>query len=579
MIIQRKYTKSRAKGLRLQIEQVRIAAKPFPAAPEFGYLRPKTFPVKKLLLTLPLIALLAGACRKDGGPSWDTGLVLPLAHASMSLDHLVTDSLLSTNADGTMKFVYTTTFSDLSTDTLFDIPDTTISNLYAMPFQNFPLNGGDAFPIPPSTPVTFNVNTVQLVNGVLSAGYLNVVLRNDIRRKIVVRYQIPCASKNNVTFDTSFVVPAAPDSLNHTFMNVSINLSGYSIDFTGPNNNQVNTMTTQISASIAIGELPTTVYQNETVGAITTFTGIRPFYIRGYFGNQTVQVGPEESGLDFFNRIVSGTLGLDSLTMTLHIDNYVGMDSRLTVNSIWSRNSRTNNTVYLNHSVIGTPINVNRGQYSNNWPPVIPSSYNYVFNNGNSNAKALAENLPDKLGYDLTLVTNPLGNVSGNNDFFYSGFGINAQLSLELPVSFYADRLTLQDTVETNFTSVKNKEDILQGTLTLYAQNSFPFSATVQIYLLDGNNQITDSIVAQPNVISAGIFAPASGNYLFTNGFNSSEIQIPLSPAQTQSLLHSSNVVFKTVFDTNSAPSYVKVYSTNRLDLQLTADFDYHFGN
>ncbi|HET6991640.1 MAG TPA: hypothetical protein VFJ43_09970, partial [Bacteroidia bacterium] len=314
------------------------------------------------------------------------------------------------------------------------------------------------------------------------------------------------------------------------------------------------------------------------VGVTNTISGIKPYYIRGYFGNQTIQVGPEETGFSLFHKIQSGSIGLDSLKMSIDVDNYVGMDSRLTINRVWSHNTRTGQIVNLNNSVIGTPINVNRGVLTGSWLPVIPSSYNFTFDNSNSNAKALVENLPDQLGYDVTLITNPLGNVSGNNDFLFTDYGINATLNVEMPLNLFADQLVIADTVVPNFSSVKNQDNILKGTLNLYAANSFPFDASLDVYFLDVNGNVTGSVVAQPNTINSGPVT-MSGGYLVSVGFSNSQIRIPLTETETQAMFHSAKIVFVSKFDTNSNPVYAKIFASNRLDINLSADFDYRVGN
>ncbi|MDQ3110736.1 MAG: hypothetical protein M3R17_12655 [Bacteroidota bacterium] len=532
-----------------------------------------------------LIFLLAGtaflhfqSCRKEG-LSWNTGVVLPLAHASLSIDNLITDSLSVSNSNG-VRLVYSTKFLGLNTDTLFNIPDTTISNFYNLPFGSLTASEGyDLIPPNTSSQTTFAVSSAQLVTGILNNGLMTLHLQNDIRKRVVVRYQIPCATLNGIPFDTSFTIVAAPDATHSTFVDAVINLYGYVIDFTGVNNDRVNTITTSFSAEIDPTDIGfITIYPADTVAAINTFSEIKPFYIRGYFGNQTIEIGPEETGFSLFQRIQSGSIGLDSLTMSLDIDNYIGMDSRLTINNIWSRRSATGQTVYLNHPIIGTPINVNRGVYASTWGDVIPSSYNYTFDNSNSNAKALVENLPDKLGYDVTLVTNPLGNVSGNNDFFFAAHSIDATLNVEMPLNLFADQLTISDTIIPDFSSFENHDDILKGTLTLTAANSFPFGAVVDIYFIDAMSNVTGSVVAPSNVIASGPVALTNGYYV-SQGFSNSMLNIPLNETQTQALFHSSKIVFVARFDTNSNPVYAKIFGSNRLDLNLSADFDYRIGN
>ncbi len=538
--------------------------------------------MKKLLLFLLAGTLLiqTQSCRKDG-TSWDTGVILPLAHASLSIDDLLVDSLSTTNSDGSVRIVYSTKFLGLDIDTLFNIPDTTVSDFFHIPFGYADLAPG-ADLIPPNAAAaqtTFGVNNVQLVTGILNNGLMSLYLQNDIRKRVVVRYQIPCATLNGVPFDTSFTVSAAPDSTQSSFANAVVNLNGYTIDFTGTNNDRVNTITTTFTAKIDPTEVGITrVYPSDTVAARNTFSGIKPYYIRGYFGNETVQIGPEETGFSLFQRVISGSIGLDSLTMSLDIDNYIGMDARLTINNIWSRRTSTGQSVYLLHPLIGTPININRGVYSSTWGEVIPSTYNFTFDNSNSNAKALVENLPDKLGYDVTLVTNPLGNVSGNNDFLYAAKTIDATLNVEMPLSLFADQLVIADTIVPDFSSFENHDDILKGTLTLTAANSFPFDAFVDIYFIDASSNVIGSVVAASNLITSGPVVLTNG-YFVSQGFSNSVLNIPLSETQTQALFHSSKIVFVSRFDTNSNPAFAKIYGSNRLDLNLSADFDYRIGN
>jgi hypothetical protein len=530
--------------------------------------------LKSVTIAVTLLAFLS-SCRRDS-PSWDVGIVTPLAHASMSIDNLVTDSLITADANGAIRLVYSNQFLGLNTDTLFDIPDTTIGDYFSLPLSGT-LNPGD--PIAnQSSNTTYALGNVELVFAILSQGKIYLTLQNDVQARIVVNYQIPGADLNGVPFDTTFTVNAAPGPNVPTFANLVFDLSNYAIDFTGSAQNNVNTIALLFSAMIDPTENPVAVTNQDSVGYSNTFSGVKPFYMRGYFGSEITAIGPETSDFSFFSKIRSGSIGLDSLTMSLHIDNYLGMDARLTINNIWSENSRTGQSVYLANSVIGSPFNVNRGTYTNSWPPVTPSSYDFIFNNANSNARALVENMPDRLGYDLTLFTNPLGNVSGNNDFFFANYAIDARLDVEMPLNFFASQLVVEDTIEADFASMENKESILDGILTLHAQNSFPFSAAVQIYLLDANGLVTDSIVALPNVINSGA-TTMSGQYLVSSGFASSEIRIPLTGSQTQSLLNSSRLLFQATFDTNSAPNYAKVYMQNRLDLQLTADFTYKIGS
>jgi hypothetical protein len=131
----------------------------------------------------------------------------------------------------------------------------------------------------------------------------------------------------------------------------------------------------------------------------------------------------------------------------------------------------------------------------------------------------------------------------------------------------------LADTIETTF-AIENVEAVQTANLTLFTENGFPFDAGIQVYLLDENLVIVDSIIAAPTTIYSAPLT-SSGGYFFANGFTPTVLQIPMNESQTQRFLNSSRVIVKTRFNTNTNPSFVKIFSTNRLDFNLTADFEY----
>lgn len=520
------------------------------------------------LVTLVFIV----SCKRDD-PSWDLDLTAPVAYGSLSLDNLIADSLTSSGADGSVRITYHTKIEGLNADSLFNIPDTTVINSYNLPVQAN-LSSGTYLVNNVPTQTTYALAPAQLVYGILERGDMIVHMQNDLQKRVIVTYEISSATLNGNPAIITYVMPAAPSATVASVADLVVNLDNYEINFTGLQGDRVNTLVTRFTAQIDPTDVGTVaVVPADSVVAKITFSDVRPSYIRGYFGSEISQIGPEESYVGFFSRVQSGQLGLDSIYMTFTIENYAGLDARLTVNNLWSRRSLSNQTVMLNHSLIGSPVNINRAMYSFAYPPSIPQIYSWQFNNSNSNIVDMVEIMPDYFGYDFSLYTNPLGNVSGNNDFLYPRFGINAYLDLDIPVNFYADQLVLADTIETTF-GIENVENVQTANLTLYADNGFPFDAGVQVYLLDGNAAIIDSIIAQPALIYSAPLTSSAG-YFFSSGFTPTVLQIPMNEVQTQRFLNSSRVVVKARFNTNTNPMYVKIFSTNRLDFNLTADFEY----
>jgi hypothetical protein len=512
------------------------------------------------------------SCRRDD-PSWDLDLTAPVAYGSLTLDNLLDDSITSQGADGSLRIAYHAAVPGISADTLFNIPDTTLHNTYGWLFGPAVLSPGTDLVTNQPTQTTYALSSAQLTYGVLERGKAKVRFRNDMLCDMVVSYTVESATLNNVPATVSYIVPAAPSSTQPSIMDVELDLSNYEIDFTGLNGDRVNTLVTVFSVSTSPNATPTPVSNADSVVMDITFEDLRPSYVRGYFGSDNIEIGPEESYISFFSRVQSGQLGLDSITMTFTLENYAGLDARFTVNNLWSRREATSQQVNLNHPLIGNPVNIDRAAYSFSYPPSIPAVYSWTFDNSNSNIVNMFEIMPDFLGYDFSLWTNPLGNVSGNNDFIYTKFGINAYIDVDMPVNFFADQIVLVDTIATDF-GITNAEDVRKANLSLFVGNGFPFGTNVELFLLDENNNQLDQIITAPGMIASAPLA-FSGGYYFANGATQSMLSIPLNEAQTAHLLSSSRILLKATLDTGTNPDYVKIFTTNRLDFNLTADFEY----
>jgi hypothetical protein len=420
---------------------------------------------------------------------------------------------------------------------------------------------------------------IQIVNASIKSGSLQIEARNDISEPVDIYYQLPYATLNGIPFDTLITLPAAIDATTGSTTSVTINLAGYAIDFRGINANSYNTIVSQstIQFNSSVTGL-TLITPADSVSLFVTLVDLVPQYAKGYFGNPTLNIGPEESFTDVFAQIAGGSFGLEALKLELEIENYIGVDGRMQINRFWSRNSGTGQIVDLTAPLIGQTVNFSRAVSLNNAPPSSPSVNTFLLDNTNSNIRTLIENQPDFIGYELDVEINPLGNVSGNNDFYFTDRGMNAQLHIVMPLSFHADQLLLIDTLDLNFSTIENPEAIGSGVITIYADNSFPIAGSIQLYMLNDNGTVLDSLVVQPNQIPAGVTA-VQNNALMSTGTVKTTLSIPLQDEKAQQLIACKRLLVKAKFDTGSNPIYVRLRSTDKLDINITADFNYTFYN
>jgi len=517
---------------------------------------------KKILILL-LFCFSMVACRKTD-PSWEVNINAPLLKSTMGLGNILPDSLLIVNNDNSLSLVYKYSFYNFSLDSLVDMPDT-LSQKYLPPLAGFVINPGQTF-------LNFTENTKLSVQDAeisridFHSGFLALEIFTSITEPSIVTYKIPYATLYGSPFQVTETIPAAMPGTVLRFEKL-YDISGYNLDMRGPTGLSSNILTSTITAKLDPSGNAYTLDSLDEFRFNVRFKDISLQYAKGYFGSTDFSFGPDTTELDIFHKITSGTFDFENITMNLNVENGFGVDAQVVFNNITTINSKTGHAVSLDDPIIGQAINITRGTETGNaGQPVNPSKYSHTLSN--SNVLDLIENIPDMISYKIKISANPLGNISSGNDFYYNGNYLNASLDMEIPLSLIANDLTLTDTVDFNLG--ENPNTIKSGTLSLLADNGFPFSAQVQLYLLGENKQITDSLLF-PDLIAA----PYMNAYYTVVHPKRSVLTIPLPGSKIPLLYQTKKMLLVARFNTSGAGHYVKIYDHYKLDLKLTGDFNY----
>jgi len=529
-------------------------------------------PMKRLSALLLLFTVLIFSCTKENdNPQWDIDVLGPLAHATMGIENLIGDSSLDINSNGAVSLIIDTSFSNFKLDSIYQIPDTTLITSQVWPPFPQVITPGQTF-ISSNNNVTLGVTGVQLKSAILQDGSIKIEIKNTLQSKILYNYTIPKALKNGIPFTVNFSVDSASIS-DPKYFSQTYDFSGYSIDLTGANGALFNTLAYSVVArSDSFGVALSLVGGDTLLNLKTSLLGIAPNYVRGYLG-QTDLSDNKSISFGFGNMISDGTILLDSVEMKFDVTNYIGADIQAYFNSITSVNNRTGSMVALSNStLIQNYLNFNRATES------APASFNvnpYLFsttlNNSNSNIKQVMENLPDSLRYDLSLQLNPLGNISGSNDFIYSDKIVDTRIQVKMPLSFAANNLTLSDTIDFEIESATDLDPIGESTITLWATNGFPFDMNMQLLLLDANGSVIDSLLV-PGLIAAGVL---DGNNWVT-ATTLTKIPIPIDDNRKQTLTNTKKIKVRAAFTTPAYPQVYQLYNSYRLDLKFIGDGEYH---
>ena len=527
------------------------------------------FNYKKIVI-LGLIIFIFFSCRKDfEKPNWDVDLLAPLVKTTLTLNDLLPDSLIQVNSDTSLKIVYQTNVFDIDMDSLFKIPDTTIAEVFTVIFSSI-ANPGNSF-YSSAEEVKLNIsNGVELNYALIESGFIELEVFSEIKERILVTYTISSATLNGDTLVLQELVDAATPTQDGYFTK-KIDLSGYELNLTGTSQSTFNTLVTYAVATVDTNGAPVIINAGDKITFNNKLISIIPHYVRGYFGSQQYRFGPETTALTVFDKIVAGSLDINQVDVNLDFENGIGVDARLTMNQFTTINTATSTSSALTHSIMGAPININRAQETFSVPEVIYTNYNVFMNTSNSNIDQLIEILPNQLKYDINLNINPMGNLSGSNDFVFKKHPLKTNLNVEFPLSLIANNLTLVDTVNLSLNSGSTSGEIIDGVLYLYAENGFPFDAGFELSLYDINSNFIQNLTVVDKILAAPVDAA-----LKVIEKRSSRISIPLSESDIDNLYSADKIVIKIAFTTKPQSQFIKIYDGYVIDIKLVGDFAYH---
>lgn len=525
-------------------------------------------------ITLAVLCLCVLSFCKRANTTWADDVVAPLATGSLSLGNLFPDTVIKANGDSTLKISFTSNLINYRLDSLLKIPDTTTTYINTLPGAypfGVAIGPSQTFFSVTSTDPTAETNYslpngIQLKKAIVRQGSVAVKLQNTVRQPLIYHYQLISATKNNAVLDTSFYIPG------NSTINTSINLVGYSIDFSGINHNKSNTIIQTYTIGTSSNAQNDSIFGGQGLIANFTFHQLVPQYALGYFGSQSITVGPDTAAFTVFNSIKQGMLNLNSANVSLNISNEFGVDMSATISNLSSINTNIPNTVNLSATPLNSPIHLSSA--TNTGSGAITTLKNIVLNNSNSNVKDFIGNLPGKLSYKLKAQLNPNGNFSGSNDFGYYGTSFSAMLNMDVPLYFSASSLMLADTVMLNLSNISQLQNINHGNLILTATNSYPFSINLNAVLLDEYKHPIDYLFSSPNLIEAPLL-DATGKVIEPL---KSRLYVPLTPQKITNLQKARYVSYTATFNTANQPTQVKFYSNYTLDLLLTADLNYTIG-
>jgi hypothetical protein len=410
--------------------------------------------------------------------------------------------------------------------------------------------------------INYNLQGPVFKSFIIRSGTIEFNTNSTIQDNMYLHYAIPGAMKNGIPLSIDMVVPP---SVGGATITKDYPLDGYSVDLTGKNHDTVNTFYNELQVHLDSTGKMESLSLADSVYIHYALKSVIPEYARGYLGKQNYSSGAGTADIDLFKNIKVDKLTLPQVKVHLQISNGVGATAEARIKSLIAWNTKTNKQITLSSAqYVDKPITIPPATDN----PLKPALIDILLDNSNSNINDMISLLPDKLLYIVDYTIDPNGNSNNYNDFIYYESALTANLNIEIPLEAGFEGLVLADTLVPDFGTV-DASRVQSSTLHLTTLNDYPLEAKIQVYIIDNNNNINDSLLKPPsNVVPAGNGDPISpipgkGN-----------LTIFVSQDQLQQIINHKRLILKSTLRTTNA-NVVKIYSTSHLKATLTGEFRY----
>jgi len=525
-----------------------------------------TFSRTRFLLFISALAFFS--CRKPSNANWDVDLVLPVVTADLNIQNFSGDSLFQTGTGGLLHLKIKREVASLLLDSLFSIPDTAISSSFTNSFVPVGRNPGEGLPIAPKDLEFKPGHGILLKRAVIRSGSILVKFSNKLPQPIDLVYLLPTVKKDGQVFTIKETVPTGTNSLVKTY-----DIAGYDMGLRGISGTNYNTLAQNFTVNISTTASGSVLVPTGEVASLeVNFNGAKPEFVEGYFGQDTITIDPDTTDISIINNLKASNFMLSEATMDFSIVNELGTEFSGSLANISAINTQSHKTVVLTNNGLSS-INLNRA--TRNGSVVTPTTKNLLFNNTNSNITSFISNLPDKISYQGQVVMNPLGNISGSNDFAFANTGIRILADIDIPLRFTADYLELTTVDDVKFESSDQLDHVNSGRFVIQATNGFPFTAKVQAYMYNDKKQLIDSIFV------------GGANYLIGGDVNAqnevttprySKIYIPVTKLKIDNLTKCKTIEIVSRLIMPPNPPEIKLLENYKLDIKVTAELSYNIG-
>lgn len=518
--------------------------------------------IRTLFFGLLAIMLLLGACKRDQfeldrlkETTWEPDVTGPLFRASLTLEDLIGKSgMVQVDEDKFCTVIYSSHLYSVQASDVLVIKDQYHNERLA-----FTQNDVDQFnsmqqhhkDYPVNFPFEFEENaTVDSLR--LKSGRLQITLTSTVQHKaaadILLKNVYFSGQPLNVFADISYQqsLPVVFDTI--------IDLANTTIGLHDLLGSKVVEANIRVDMDHTGNDFDT----DDHVIAEIRLLDADFQYAFGYAGQQEVESGLEEVAINLFNNTTGlGTFSLREPELKFTLLNSFGLPLSVQFTHLETQAPLGASTM-ISGPAVSSPLMINSPGMSDIGQQM-PTTV--LFTKDNSNLFQAIEKQPNRLRYQAKVKANPNGRTGSN--YILDTSRVDLSVEAKMPMYGKAKNFVLEDTLAFD---IENVEEIQHVKFKVHLENGFPFDLGMQIYFLDEQNMVLDSLFDNQRV-APGATVDANGR---VTEATPNLVVADFSEERLKGLLETSKMLLKaSASTTNGGAEDVKIYADYQFGIEM----------
>ena len=415
-----------------------------------------------------MIMLMIGCNRQP--ITWETEIALPMVDEVWTWSEVIqgneSDSTFSIDPGSPGKIVFNGPVAEWNIESLTQLPDTIVSQQLTPEFT------GGPFEVPPGTilldteeDIVFQGIDQAFTGIVLESGRIEYFVESSTNGYVELYYAFPSVTIAGQPIELLVVLPPS-DGVAFETRSGTIDLSDAVIDLTGVSGNEINRIASHLTIGTPDNVNDTAeVFGTDSIRVQMHFQDLLVREVSGYFGQETVDFDVEQQVFDPLE-FPSGFVEINPSRATLQFRNTIAADLRLQLDAM------TVDGLQVNHPALGVPQLVSRAVWENG--ELDPAVWEMDLLETTPSFFELLSYLPQWIEVVGEGFLNPLGDVSGGNDYFDTRVPPVLNLDFEWPLAGAIENFQIARSVELPSNDLPG----FDGDLVVRLTNGFPVEWT-----------------------------------------------------------------------------------------------------